>query len=128
MGLEPCGWEVIFANDISPKKQEMYKAFFPDAQHHYLVTDIFDIDAHSIPTTTLATCSFPCIDLSLAGNMNGINGQHSSAFWGFIKALRAQGNSVPPIVLVENVPGWLYSNEGTDFRVTVRALNDLGYA
>ena len=59
--------------------------------------------------------------------MNGINGKHSSAFLGFIEILKAQGKLAPPLVLVENVPGWLYSNKGADFRVTVQALNDLGY-
>jgi DNA (cytosine-5)-methyltransferase 1 len=59
--------------------------------------------------------------------MNGISGEHSSAFWGFIKILRAQGESAPPLVLVENVPGWLYSNKGADFRLTIQALNELGY-
>jgi DNA (cytosine-5)-methyltransferase 1 len=129
MGLEPHGWQVVFANDISEKKCEMYKAFFPDAEAHYTVGDIFEIDPASIPAATLATCSFPCIDLSLAGNMNGMFcGRHSSAFWGFIKILKAQGDSAPPLVLVENVPGWLHSNKGKDFRVTVQALNELGYA
>jgi DNA (cytosine-5)-methyltransferase 1 len=61
--------------------------------------------------------------------MNGmIDGDHSSAFWGFIQILKAQGESAPPLVLVENVPGWLYSNQGMDFRVTVQALNKRGYA
>lgn len=129
MGLQSQGWEIVFANDISTKKYEMYEAFFPDAHLHYLVNDIFDIDPNLIPQTTLATCSFPCIDLSLAGNMNGImSGTHSSAFWGFVKILRSQGMSSPPLLLVENVPGWLYSNNGKDFRVTVQALNELGYA
>lgn len=126
MGLQPHGWQVVFANDISEKKYEMYKAFFPDAETHYLVDDIFCIDPEIIPTSTLATCSFPCIDLSLAGNMGGIvSGEHSSAFWGFVKILEAQGDNAPPLVLVENVPGWLYSNSGMDFRITVQALNNL---
>jgi DNA (cytosine-5)-methyltransferase 1 len=128
MGLEPFGWQVRFANDISEKKYEMYKAFFPDADRHYVIDDIFNVDLDQIPATTLATCSFPCIDLSLAGNMNGLDGEHSSAFWGFINALRSQGKMAPPLVLVENVPGWLYSNDGSDFRITVQALNNLGYA
>jgi DNA (cytosine-5)-methyltransferase 1 len=129
MGLQPHGWQVVFANDISEKKYEMYEAFFPDAGAHYVIGNIFDVDPVSVPSATLATCSFPCIDLSLAGNMNGIiDGDHSSAFWGFIRILRAQGESAPPLVLVENVPGWLYSNQGMDFRVTVQALNRLGYA
>lgn len=128
MGLERCGWQVVYANDFSPKKFEMYKAFFPDADEHYEVEDIFEVDKGSIPHTLLATCSFPCIDLSLAGNMNGLGGKHSSAFWGFAHALRAQGESAPRLILVENVPGWLSSNNGDDFRVTLEALNKLGYA
>lgn len=128
MGLESCGWQVVFANDISEKKHEMYRAFFPNTGGDYVVNDIFNIISSNIPPAILATCSFPCIDLSLAGNMNGISGQHSSAFWGFIKVLKAQGTSSPPLVLVENVPGWLHSNQGVDFRVTVQALNKLGYA
>jgi DNA (cytosine-5)-methyltransferase 1 len=128
MGLEACGWKIAFANDFSKKKFEMYQAFFPDASEHYLIDDIFNIDPSIVPYTTLATCSFPCIDLSLAGNMNGITGKHSSAFWGFIKVLKAQGDMSPPVVMVENVPGWLHSNKGDDFRVTVQALNQLGYA
>jgi len=128
MGLEPCGWRVIFANDISEKKYEMYQTFFPDAKQHYKIADVFDLDGADIPTTTMATCSFPCVDLSLAGNMTGINGKHSSAFWGFLKILKRQQNAAPKIILIENVPGWLYSNSGNDFRITVQALNQLGYA
>jgi DNA (cytosine-5)-methyltransferase 1 len=127
MGLEPLGWRVLWANDISVKKYEMYTAFFPNARRHYIVRNIFELNPVNVPSTTLATCSFPCIDLSLAGNMNGISGEHSSAFWGFIKILKAQGESAPPLVLVENVPGWLYSNKGADFRLTIQALNELGY-
>ncbi|MFN8434655.1 MAG: DNA (cytosine-5-)-methyltransferase [Anaerolineales bacterium] len=128
MGLQPYGWKVIFANDFAPKKFEMYQDFFPDANEHYKVEDIFKLNADEVPSTTLATCSFPCVDLSLAGNMNGIiKGDHSSAFWGFINVLKAQGDSAPPFVMVENVPGWLHSNKGNDFRVTVQALNELGY-
>jgi DNA (cytosine-5)-methyltransferase 1 len=128
MGLQPRGWRVVFANDISEKKYAMYKTFFAGAEEHYIVGDIFALNPAAIPATTLATCSFPCIDLSLAGNMSGIDGQHSSAFWGFIRILQAQKEAAPPLVLVENVTGWLYSNKGDDFRVTVRALNELGYA
>lgn len=128
MGLEKAGWSIAYANDFSEKKFEMYETFFPGANKHYVVADVFDIDPTTIPHTTLATCSFPCIDLSLAGNMGGISGKHSSAFWGFINILKAQGDLAPPLVMVENVPGWLTSNKGEDFRVTVQALNDLGYA
>ena len=128
MGLEQAGWDVVFANDISAKKFEMYRDFFPGNHEHYVLDDVFNLDPESIPFTTLATCSFPCIDLSLAGNMQGIQGRHSSAFWGFIDILKAQGDNAPPLLLVENVMGWLHSNDGADFTATIKALNALGYA
>jgi DNA (cytosine-5)-methyltransferase 1 len=35
MGLEAAGWRVVWANDISAKKYEMYRDFFPNEDHHY---------------------------------------------------------------------------------------------
>lgn len=129
LGLQDAGWRVVFANDISPKKYAMYRAAFPDVEEHFLLSNIFDVDAAQVPSTTLATCSFPCIDLSLAGKQAGlVNGRHSNAFWGFIDILRTQDNDAPETVMLENVSGWLSSNNGLDFRLTIQALNNLGYA
>ena len=125
MGLEKAGWQVAYANDWSQERAQMYAGFFGTA---YPVKDIFEVDAAAIPPVTLATCSFPCIDLSLAGNLQGLNGKHSSAFWGFYEILRAQGSARPPMVLLENVAGWLSSNAGGDFYAVATALNKIGYA
>ena len=125
MGLERAGWSVEFANDWDVERAQIYEGFFGDK---YEIRDIFSVSHEQIPHTTLATCSFPCIDLSLAGKREGIHGQHTGAFWGFHELLRCQGSKSPPIVLLENVPGWLYSNGGDDFYATAMALNDLGYA
>lgn len=125
MGLEAAGWQVIYANDWSTERAQMYKGFFGA---EYQVKDIFSVDSEDIPWATLATCSFPCIDLSLAGKRAGINGKHSGAFWGFYDILKRQGEKAPPLVLLENVTGWLYSNDGRDFYVTAESLNELGYA
>ncbi len=48
-------------------------------------------------------------------------------FGEFVNILKMQGKSAPPLLMVENVPGWLHSNNGKDFRITVQALNELGY-
>ncbi len=125
LGLEQAGWHVVFANDWAAEKQAMYVAHFPDASLHYQLQDIFDLNPQEIPETLLATASFPCIDLSLAGNQQGIDGKHSGAFWGFTQILEQQR---PPLLLLENVPGWLTANGGQDFRITIAALNQLGYA
>lgn len=124
MGLEAAGWKVVYSNDWNPERERIYQGFFSD---NYSVQDVFSLSPEKIPPTTLATCSFPCIDLSLAGRQSGINGKHSGAFWGFYKILKTQGKNAPPIVLLENVSGWLSSNSGEDFRIVAESLNKLGY-
>lgn len=125
MGLENAGWRVEYANDWSHEKAQIYWGFFGES---YEVKDVFDVGPNEIPRSTLATCSFPCVDLSLAGNLRGLEGRHSSAFWGFYHLLRAQGPDSPPLVLLENVGGWLSANDGRDFYTVASSLNDLGYA
>jgi DNA (cytosine-5)-methyltransferase 1 len=76
----------------------------------------------------LATASFPCNDLSLAGGRKGLAGSQSSAFWGFVDVLRKLGERRPPLVLLENVVGFLTSHGGQDLEEALKALNGLGYA
>lgn len=124
-GLEQAGWRVLFANDIDPKKQVIYEMNY--GHEHFVLGDIYQLDASSVPNVLLATASFPCIDLSLAGNRTGLDGKHSSAIWGFMRLLRDMGIRRPPLVMLENVPGFLTSKGGRDFISVISALNDLGY-
>jgi DNA (cytosine-5)-methyltransferase 1 len=128
IGLEKQGWSVAFANDIDPAKFEMYEANFPDAREHFVISDIHSLSATQMPTVALATASFPCNDLSLAGARDGLSGRQSSAFWGFILTLDKMAGRKPPLVLIENVPGFLTSHGGKDFADAMLALNKLGYA
>jgi len=130
LGLENDGWSVVFANDIDQQKYQMYRENFADAESHFPVEDIHELAKHpeSVPTVALATASFPCNDLSVAGAMKGLTGKQSSAFWGFVNVLKAMGKRKPPIVLLENVIGFLMSNEGDDFKQALVALNQLGYS
>lgn len=128
IGLERQGWKIAFANDIDPQKEEIYRANFPDAGEHFILKDIHEIAASQVPTVVLATGSFPCNDLSVAGGREGLEGKNSSAFWGFIRILERMEQRRPPLVLLENVTGFLTSHDGRDFEDAMLALNDLGYA
>lgn len=127
MGLEKAGWQIKFANDIDPMKERLYKAHFQDDSEHFLLGDIHQLREEDIPNVSLATASFPCTDLSLAGRREGLSGKQSSAFWGFIRILENLGERRPPIVLLENVAGFLTSHKGKDFEEALKALNKLGY-
>lgn len=128
MGLEARGWKLEYANDIDPEKREMYDAHFGDADEHFDLADVHNIQGSSIPDMELATASFPCTDLSLAGARRGLKGEHSSAFWGFLSTIRSMNTRRPPLILLENVVGFLTSHGGADFRAAMEALNELGYA
>lgn len=127
--LERQGWKVVYANDISADKEQMYCDHFGVKEKEFELGDIHHLDADALPSALLATASFPCTDLSLAGARAGLNeGKQSSAFWGFIDILRSLKSRRPPLVMLENVPGFLTSHKGQDFYEALQALNKLDYA
>jgi DNA (cytosine-5)-methyltransferase 1 len=127
-GLEKAGWIVRFANDIDSVKQKLYKNHFKGNSDYFVLDDIHKLSVLQVPQTTLATASFPCTDLSLAGSRAGLQGKNSSAFWGFVDILCGMDGKKPPLILLENVTGFLTSHNGEDFKNALLALNDLGYA
>jgi DNA (cytosine-5)-methyltransferase 1 len=128
-GLESSGWRCVYANDIDPKKQALYQARFPESGHFHR-EDVWQTERvlSRIPGRPfLATASFPCIDLSLCGHYRGLDGEHSSTFFGFARVLEGLGDRKPIVVLLENVPGFISSHGGEDFADVARALAKLGY-
>jgi DNA (cytosine-5)-methyltransferase 1 len=133
-GLADSGVETVWANDIEPAKREIYAANFGEAE--FVLGDVRDVAGGSLPAVEIATASFPCTDLSLAGNRKGLGrarpgkraGGESSMFWEFARVLGEMGAGRPPVVLVENVLGFASSHGGADLRGAVAKLNQLGYS
>ena len=121
-------WQCLFANDFDAKKVEAYKANWGSGE--IVCGDIHKVAVSSLPSQAdLAWASFPCQDLSLAGNGAGLKGERSGAFWGFwqlINGLKAERRA-PKILVLENVTGALTSNGGSDFEELCRALHALDY-
>ncbi|MCD0450402.1 DNA cytosine methyltransferase [Actinocorallia sp. API 0066] len=130
MGLERVGFKVAWANDIEEDKAQMYRGHFRDEKDHYVVKDIKEVNADHLPNDlSLAWASFPCIDVSLAGNREGLRGEHTGTFWHFYRILQQmEEKQRPPVVVLENVTGLATSREGKDMVETVKALNRLGYS
>ena len=124
-GLEQAGIEVVWANDIEPTKLAVYAANFDAC--HYRLDDVRNIEGGDIPSVDLAAASFPCVDLSLAGNRRGLSGEQSGLFYEFTRILGEMGPRMPPVVLVENVASFVSSHGGEDLRAAVSDLNSLGY-
>ena len=126
--VAPLGWECVFANDIAPGKAEMYRARFGGGD--LVVDDINDLAVGDLPAGLDAvTASFPCIDLSLAGNRAGLAGEHSGTVWPFLDLLAEQcrRRSAPAGLLLENVTGFLSSRGGRDLFEVCGRIAGLGY-
>lgn len=128
LALAPT-WSCCFANDIDKKKSEIYKLNF-NPGHEYYNKNLSDVPLDAIPDEAdLAWSSFPCQDLSLAGQGHGLNGKRSSAywyFWRFVEDKYLKGNPFP-IVAIENVAGLVTSNDGKDFKIIIELLQSKGY-
>jgi DNA (cytosine-5)-methyltransferase 1 len=128
-GLRPTGWRCVYANDVAPQKRELYESLNgPSPQYHLEdVKRTAEVVARIAGRPVLATASFPCVDLSLAGHYRGLAGRESSTFFAFAEVLKALGRRRPPLVLLENVPGFLTSRQGRDFIAAAETLAALGY-
>ncbi len=127
LGLAP-EFETLWANDNCAKKQAVHVANHPWDKFHF--ADIQDVSGVDIPAADLAWASFPCQDLSLAGNLNGMNtGTRSGLFWDWIRVLKEMNDNGkrPPVLVAENVVGFIVSDQGKHFQLAYRALRDLGY-
>lgn len=125
LALESEGFSVVFANDIEPFKRDLYKANFTD--RHFVLGDVRRVHGDHIPDIDLATASFPCTDLSLAGMRAGLEGSSSGMFWEFARVIEEMKDRRPAAILLENVIGFASSRGGDDMRDVIQRLNTLGY-
>ena len=124
-GVEAAGFNVAWANDISPIKHAVYSANFGSDDYH--LSDVRDVRGIDVPDVDIATASFPCIDLSLAGHRRGLAGEQSGLYFEFVRVLAEMGQRRPAAVLIENVPSFISSRGGRDLHDALAALNRLGY-
>ena len=121
-------WTCLFANDFDLKKGATYQRNW--GKGTMVVDDLRNISPTDLPETpNLIWGSFPCQDLSVAGNGAGLQGNRSGTFWPFmslIAELKADGRA-PEMIALENVVGTLTSHSGADFTAICTALKELGY-
>ncbi|KQI69313.1 cytosine methyltransferase [Loktanella sp. 3ANDIMAR09] len=121
-------WRCLFANDIDAKKAASYRA--NHAGDALLLRDVAQVTLDDLPgAADLVWASFPCQDLSLAGNGAGLAGKRSGMFrpfWQLMRDLHADGRG-PRMIALENVYGAITSNGGRDFATLAAAFSGLGY-
>ncbi len=123
-GLSPY-FEVVWANDICPKKAAVYTSNHEGS--HFHLCPIQQVNGNLIPPSDLSWASFPCQDLSLAGNMKGIHSERSGLVREWLRVLDGQPVR-SPLLVAENVVGLVSSHEGANYRWLHSALTERGYA
>lgn len=90
--LEPLGVEVAWANDIERDKRDLYQANRPRVAERFHLGDVRLVSGTDLDRgIDLATASFPCIDLSLAGNRKGFGGSAERDVLGVCASSRGDG-------------------------------------
>ncbi len=122
------GWTCLAANDFDAAKCAAYRENF--GGDHLIERDIAHLSTADLPGhADLAWASFPCQDLSLAGQRRGMSGGRSGTFWAFwflIEQLLRDGRA-PRALVIENVVGLATSHGGADFAALCGALAQAGY-
>jgi DNA (cytosine-5)-methyltransferase 1 len=121
-------WKCLFANDFSEKKGASHRANWKG--NALVVQDVGTVAPEQLSgVADLAWASFPCQDLSLAGNGAGLDGARSGTFWPFMKLMeRLKGDGRKPrVIALENVYGAITSHSGKDFESMIKALISLDY-
>lgn len=128
-------WECLIANDFDPMKAATYRDNW-ERGRELVVGDINLLSAKNLPVPArLAWASFPCQDLSLAGNYEGLGTSNdlvktrSGTFWAFARLMKEleSKRAHPDLIVLENVYGILTANAGADFQSVCRAISGLGY-
>jgi DNA (cytosine-5)-methyltransferase 1 len=141
LGLEPHGWETVWANQWEPSTKKQHAAdcyrynFEPnDALKNDDINTLVDqMDRagwDNFPDHDLLVGGFPCQDYSVAkvrSQAHGIVGKKGVLWWAIQKIIE---NKQPRLVFLENVDRLLKSptsQRGRDFAIILACLSDLGY-
>jgi DNA (cytosine-5)-methyltransferase 1 len=140
LGLEPHGWQTVWANQWEPSTKTQHAA---DCYRRHFGSDVLsndDINAvvegmdakgwGSFPEHDLLVGGFPCQDYSVAkvrSQAHGIVGKKGVLWWAIHRILEEKR---PGLVFLENVDRLLKSpasQRGRDFAIILACFSDLGY-
>ena len=114
----------VWANDICSKKAQVYQA--NHTGKHFQLGTITEVKGANLPSASLAWASFPCQDLSLAGQTEGIHAARSGLVWEWLRIIDEMPLK-PSILVAENVSGLVSTAGGNHYRTLHKALTKLGY-
>lgn len=124
LGFEQAGHEVVYQCESDPKAQEILRKHWPNI---HLEADVKNAKGNILQElgTQIITAGFPCQNISIAGNREGLHGDKSRLFFEILRIIK-EAKNIPYIVL-ENVPNLIFSNKGRDLETVIKSLEQCGY-
>ena len=124
LGFRSAGFQLAFANDISAKACDTYRANLGHAPVH---RDIREIGPSDYPggEIDVVTGGFPCVTFSMAGRRMGVTDDLNGKL--YLQLCRVISEIKPRYFVAENVEGILSANGGAAVKLVTAAFLRLGY-
>ncbi len=104
LGFHKAGFNIIYANDISPWVKETYEYNLGSIE----IEDILKVDKKNLPDCDVILAGIPCQPFSNAGNRRSTQDDRGLLYKEAMKIIKIKN---PKIVLFENVRGFLSATD-----------------
>ena len=120
IGFEAAGFQTAWQVEIDPTCRAVLQDRFPHARQHEDVRTCLP----ALTPVDVIVGGFPCQDVSSMGKQRGLAGARTGLFF---DAMHIVSTLKPRFLVLENVPGLLFSNDGRDFEAVIETLAQCGY-
>lgn len=120
VALEQAGATCVFSSEIDKYAVQVYKANFNED----VSGDITQIKEQDIPAHDVLCAGFPCQTFSDFGNRKGFKDPRGTLFFDIVRVAK---HHKPKVVLLENVLGLTWHDEGNTFKTIINSLEEIGY-
>jgi DNA (cytosine-5)-methyltransferase 1 len=121
LALQKQGHEIVGACEIDKHARQIYSRHFPRVR---VWPDATKINTEELPDFDLLCAGFPCQAFSLAGRRLGFEDTRGTLFY---EIGRIADKKRPRYILLENVKGILYHDEGRTLTTIIKTFYELGY-
>ena len=123
LALSRLGHECVFASEIKPKLQKLYRQNFPGV---HIEGDITKVDVRSIPQHDILCGGFPCQPCSFSGKKQGFEDEQGRGNL-FDEICRVLSYHHPKYIFLENVSALPGHDGGRTWSIIKQKLKHLGY-
>jgi len=124
LGLHRAGHEIVAGIENDKQAAGVFAYNFPYVP---LFSDIEKVTADDLPDADGVIYSFPCQDLSVAGQRKGLEGERSTLYEEAIRIISGLKERGLILTLAENVAGLMSSGNKDDFARLLKDLSKVGH-